>query len=129
MGGAVHELRACGKRPLEPREFIGKLIIVWSTYRIPPGVRHESTMKQVEATQIFDVETVGEIIPQFDRCKLVKSKCNMSAVAEVDFAPVPDVILVQSADFLDRVYKGRWSAANRTDRRYELSRCDACDLF
>jgi hypothetical protein len=31
-------------------------------------------MKQVEATQIFDVETAGEIVSQFDRCKLVKAK-------------------------------------------------------
>jgi hypothetical protein len=45
----------------------------------------------------------------------------MPAVAEVDLASVPDVILFQSADFLDRVYKGRWNAANRTDRRYEVS--------
>ena len=43
--------------------------------------------------------------PQFDRCKQVKAECNMSAVAEVDFAPVPDVILFQSADFLDPVTK------------------------
>jgi hypothetical protein len=86
-------------------------------------------VKEVEAAQIFDVETAGEIVSQLGRCKLVKAKCNMSAVAEVDLASVPDVILFQSADFLDRVYKGRWSAANRTDRRYAISRRDACHLF
>ena len=73
MGGAIHELRACGIRVLEPREFIGKLTIAWPAYRVPPGIRHESTMKQVEAAQIFDVETAGEIVSQFDRCKLVKA--------------------------------------------------------
>ena len=129
MGGAIHELRACSIRLLKAREFIGKLTIAWPAYRVPPGIRHESTMKQVEAAQIFDVETAREIIQQFDRCKLVKAKCNMSTVAEVDFTAVPDVILFQSADFLDRVDKGRWSAANRTDRRYEVSRRDAYDLF
>ena len=59
-------------------------------------------MKEVEAAHIFNVETVGEMVPQFGRCKLVKAECNMSAVSEVDFAPVPDVILFQSVDFLDR---------------------------
>ena len=86
-------------------------------------------MKEVEAAQIFDVETAGEIVSQFDRCRLVKAKCNISTVAEVDLASVPDVILFQSADFLNRVYKGRRSAANRTDRRYAISRRDACHLF
>ena len=85
-------------------------------------------MKEVQAAHIFNVEAAGKMVPQFDRCKLVKVECSMSAVAEVDFAPVPDVILFQSADFLDRVHKGRWHAANRTHRRYEISRCDACDL-
>ena len=93
MGGAIHELRACSIRLLKAREFIGKLTIAWPAYRVPPGIRHESTMKQVEAAQIFDVETAREITQQFDRCKLVKTECNMSAVAEVDFAAVPDVIL------------------------------------
>jgi len=50
-------------------------------------------MKQVKTAQILDVKTAGEIIQQFDRCKLVKAECNMPAVAEVNFAPVPDVIL------------------------------------
>ena len=86
-------------------------------------------MKEVQAAHIFNVETAGEMVPQFDRCKLVKAECNMSTVAEVDFAPVSDVILFQSADFLHRVHKGRWHAANRTHRRYEISRCDACELF
>ena len=129
MGGAIHELRACGICLLEPRDFIGKPTIAWSEHGIPPGIRHESTMKQVETAQIVDVKTAGEIIKQFDRCKLVKAKCDMSAVAEVDFAAVPDVILFQSAGFLDRVDKGRWRAANRTNRRYEVSRRDAYDLF
>ena len=104
MGGAIHELRACGIGLLEPREFIGKLTTARPAYRVPPGIRHESTMKQVKTAQFFDVETAGEIIQQLDRCKLVKAKCNMSAVAEVDFAPVPDVVLFQTADILDRVY-------------------------
>jgi hypothetical protein len=107
-------------RFLQSLQFIGKLTIAWRD-GIPSGIRHESTVKEVEAAQIFDVEMAGEIVSQFDRGELVKAKCNMSAVAEVDLASVPDVILFQSADFLDRVYKGRWRAANRTDRRYEVS--------
>jgi hypothetical protein len=93
MSGAIHELPACGIRLLEPREFFGKLTTAWPAYRVPPGIRHESTMKQVKTAQILDVKTAGEIIQQFDRCKLVKAECNMPAVAEVNFAPVPDVIL------------------------------------
>ncbi len=50
-------------------------------------------MKHVETAQIVDVETAGEIIQQFDGCRLAKAKCNMSAVAEVNFTAVPDVIL------------------------------------
>ena len=103
MGGAIHELRARGIRLLKPLEFIGKLTIAWRRDGVPPGIRRKSTVKQVEASQIFDVETAGEIVSQFDRCKQVKAECNMPAVAEVDFASVPDVILFQSADFLDRI--------------------------
>ena len=107
-------------RLLQPLQFIGKSTIAWRSNGIPPGIRHESTVKEVEAAQIFDVETAGEIVAQFDRCKLVKAECNMPAVAEVDLTSVPDVILFQSTDFLDRIYKSRWSAANRPDRRYEV---------
>jgi len=39
-------------------------------------------MKQVKTAQIFDVKTAGEIIQQFDRCKLVKAECNMPAVTD-----------------------------------------------
>ena len=116
-------------RLLKPLQFNGKLTVAWRRDGIPAGIRHESTVKEVEAAQILDVETAGEIVSQFDRRKLVKAKCNMPAVAEVDLASVPDVILFQSADFLDRVYKGCWSAANGTDRRYAISRRDACQLF
>src|ERR1700756_1883723 len=58
----------------------------------------------------------------------MKAECQASAVAEVDFAVVPGVILLQSADLLDRFYKSGWSAANRTHRRNEISRCDACEF-
>jgi hypothetical protein len=61
MGGAIHELRACGTRLLEPREFLGKLTIAWPAYDVPSAIRHESTMKQVEAAQLFDAETAGEV--------------------------------------------------------------------
>src|SRR5258708_33297504 len=128
MGGAIHELRACGIRLLELLEFIGQLTVARRTYRVPPGIWHEPTVKQVETSQIFDVETSGKMVSQFNRSKQVKAECQMSAVAEVDFTPVPDVILFQSADVLDRFYKGRWSAGNRTHRRYEISRRNACDL-
>ena len=85
-------------------------------------------MKEVETSQIFHVEAPGEMVSQFSRSKQVKAERHTSTVAEIDFAPVPDVILFQSADVLDRFYKGRWSAANRTHRRYEISRRDTCDL-
>jgi hypothetical protein len=70
------------------------LTIAWRRDGIPPAIWHESTVKEVEAAQIFDVETAGEIVLQFGRCKLVKAKCNMSAVAEVDLASVSDVISI-----------------------------------
>ena len=120
MGGAIHELHACGIRLLEPLEF-GKLPLARRTYGVPPRVWHEPTVKQVETSQIFDFETAGEMVSQFDRSKQVEAEGHTSAVAEVDFTPVPDVILLQSADFLDRLYKGRWSAANGTHGRYEIS--------
>jgi hypothetical protein len=85
-------------------------------------------MEQVETSQIFDVETAGEMVSQFDRRKQVKAECDMSAVTEVDFTAVPDVVLFQSADFLHGFDKGRWSAASRTHRRDEMSRRNARDL-
>jgi len=85
-------------------------------------------MKQVKTSQIFDIETAREMISQFDRGKQVKAECQASAVAEVDFAAVPDVILFQASDILDRIDKGCRSASNRTHRRYEMPRRNACDL-
>jgi hypothetical protein len=61
-------------RLLKPLQFIGKLTIARRRDGIPPGIRHESTVKQVEAAQIFDVEIAGEIVSQFDCRKLVKAK-------------------------------------------------------
>ena len=58
----------------------------------------------------------------------MKAECQASAIAEVDFAPVPDVILFQASDILDRIDKGCRSASNRTHRRYEMPRRNACDL-
>ena len=89
-------------------------------YGIPPGVRRKSTMKQVKTSQIFDVETAGEMVSQFDRGKQVKTECQASAVAEVDFAAVPDVVLFQSLDVLDQIDKACRSTSNRTHRRYEM---------
>jgi hypothetical protein len=60
--------------------------------------------------------------------EFMKAECHMSAVAQVDFTPVREVILLQSADHLDRFYEGGWNAANRTHRRFEISRRNACDL-
>ena len=93
MGGAIYELRVCGIRLLEPLEFSGKLTIGQRRYRIPPRIWHESTMKQVETSQILDVETAGKTVSQFDRSKEVKAEYHPSAVAEVDFTAVPDVVL------------------------------------
>jgi len=128
MGCAIHELRARGTRLLKQIEFIGKGAIAQPTYGVPPGVRRKSTMKQVKTSQIFDIETAREMISQFDRGKQVKAECQASAVAEVDFAAVPDVILFQASDILDRIDKGCRSASNRTHRRYEMPRRNACDL-
>ena len=65
-------------------------------------------MKQIEIPQILDVETAGESISQLDRRKLVKAERNTPTIAEVDFTPVPDVILSKSAHVLYRAYEGRW---------------------
>ncbi|MGA2307875.1 MAG: hypothetical protein ABSH29_27355, partial [Acidimicrobiales bacterium] len=62
-------------------------------------------MKQVETSQVFDVEAAREIAPQFGCSKQVKAERYMSAVAELDFAPVRDVILFQLADLLYRVHE------------------------
>src|SRR5260370_17227563 len=85
-------------------------------------------MKQVKTSQIFNVETTRKIISQFDRGKQVKAECQASAVAEVDFAAVPDVILFQASDILDRIVKGCRSASNRTHRRYKMPHRNPSDL-
>ena len=77
-------------------------------------------MKQVKPAQIFDVETARKIVLQFGRSKQM--------IAEVDLAKVLGMVLLQTPDLLDRVYKCRWSAADRTHRRYELSRGNTRDL-
>ena len=41
MGGAIHELRACGIHFLEPQEFIGKPTIERQAFGVPPRVRRE----------------------------------------------------------------------------------------
>ena len=86
-------------------------------------------MKQVKTSQILNVETAGEMVSQFDRGEEVKAECQASTVAKVDFAAVPDVILFQSSDILDRIDKGCRNASNRTYRRYEMPRRNACDLL
>src|SRR6201999_801548 len=113
MGGVIDELGVRRVRLLEPGEFVGEMMIVCPAGSVPSGIRHESTVKQVEAAQIFDVEPSGEIVQQFDRCKLMKAESDVAAVAEVDFAAVPDMILFQPPDIRDRVDKGRRRAANR----------------
>src|SRR5258708_12219418 len=85
-------------------------------------------MKQVKTSQVFDVETTREMISEVDRGKQVKGEGEGSGVAEVDFAAVPDVILFQSPDILDRIDKGCRSASDGTHRRYEMPRRNACDL-
>jgi hypothetical protein len=69
VSGAIHELRACGIRLLKSHEFTSKPIIGWQECRVPSRVRRESTMKQVETSQVFDVEIPREIAPQFGRSK------------------------------------------------------------
>jgi hypothetical protein len=65
---------------------------------------------------------------QFGCSKHVKAECQASAVTEVDFATVSDMILFQSADVLDRIDKTRGRASNRPNCRYEMPRRNACDL-
>jgi hypothetical protein len=71
---------------LEPLEFIGELVDDHSGRRIPPRVRREAIMKQVEAAQILDVDMESEIASPFS-CG-AKVQYNMAGVTELDFAPV-----------------------------------------
>ena len=128
MGGPIHELQDRVIRPLKPIEFIGDMTIMRRRHWIPPSVRHESIVEQVEAPQIFDVEMPSEVASQFDCSKQVKAECHMSTVAKVDFTPVLDVIMFQAADVFYRFDEGRWSAANRPHSGYEMPRRNACDL-
>ena len=128
MGCAIHELRTPGARLLKHIEFVGEGVIARRTLGVPPGVRCKSTMKQIKTSHIFDVETAGEMALQFDCSKHVKTECQASAVTEVDFATVADVVLFQSADIFERIDKARGSAANRPHCRYEMSRRNTCDL-
>ncbi|BAL08471.1 hypothetical protein BJ6T_31960 [Bradyrhizobium japonicum USDA 6] len=128
MGGPIHELQDRVIRPLKPIEFIGDMTIMRRRHWIPPSVRHESIVEQVEAPQIFDVEMPSEVASQFDCSKKVKAEYHMSTVAKVDFTPVLEVIMFQAADVLCRFHEGRWSAANRTHSGHEMPRRNACDL-
>ena len=128
VGGPIDEFGVCGVRQLEPLEFIGKLKVASRACRIPPKVRHEPTMKQVETSQILDIKTIDETAPQFGGCEQVKAECNTSSVAEFELASVPEVILCQFTDLLHRVYEGGWRAADRTYRSDEMSRGNTGDL-
>jgi hypothetical protein len=85
-------------------------------------------VKQVQPAQLFDVEAAREIVQQLERSKQMKAECDLSPITEVDLAKVLSMVLLQTPDLLDRVYKCRWSAANRTYGRYELSRGNTRDL-
>ncbi|WP_244443305.1 hypothetical protein [Bradyrhizobium sp. Ai1a-2] len=128
MGGAIHELGARGMRLLKPVEFIGEMTMVRLRHWIPPRIWHEPAVKQVETSQILDLEIPREKASQFDRCEQVKAERHMPTVAKVDFTVVLDVIMSQAADVLYRFHEGRWRAADRTHGRYEMSRRHARDL-
>jgi hypothetical protein len=85
-------------------------------------------VKQVKTSQILNVETAGEMVSQFERGKEVKAECQVSTLAKVDFAAVPDVVLLKPPDILDRVDESCRSASNRTHRRYKIPRRNASDL-
>ena len=50
MGRVIHELRTLGARLLKHLEFVGEGAIAWRTFGVPPGVRREPTMKQIETS-------------------------------------------------------------------------------
>ena len=62
-------------------------------------------MKQVEATQILDVEMLSEIAPQFGCGVEVKAELDMAPITELDFATVSAIIVLETARFLDRIYE------------------------
>jgi hypothetical protein len=52
-------------------------------------------MKQVETSQILDVETAGEIVLQFDCSKPVKAERNAPTIAETGHLPIPRLRLTR----------------------------------
>src|SRR5580704_1150795 len=50
MGCAIHELRTPGARLRKHFELVGERVIGWRTFRVPPGVRRKSTMKQIKTS-------------------------------------------------------------------------------
>src|SRR3984893_15064251 len=59
-------------------------------------------MKQVEASQILYVEMISEIASQFGCGEEVKAQYNLTAVTELDFAPVSAIIVFEMTRFLKR---------------------------
>jgi hypothetical protein len=88
VGGAFHEAGACSIGLLQSLEFITELTVDRQPCGVPPRVRREAIMKQVEAAQILDVEMVKKVAPQFGCGEEVKAQLNMAAVTELDFTPV-----------------------------------------
>ena len=58
-------------------------------------------MKQVKPPHILDIEIVREIATQLARGKEMEAEGNLPSAAQLDLAPVLDVILFELADILD----------------------------
>jgi hypothetical protein len=88
--------------------------------RVPTRVGREAIMKQVEATQILDVEMLSEIASQFGCGDEMKAELDMAPITELDFATVSAIIVLETARFLNRIYGDGGSAAHRPHCGYEV---------
>jgi hypothetical protein len=64
-------------------------------------------MKQVEAAQILNDETVGEAISQFECTEEVKPHSKAATVIELDLALVLGVIVLEMTRLLNRINEDR----------------------
>jgi hypothetical protein len=112
MSCAFHEMGFPRERLLQLREVTRELLVDLKGRRIPPTIRDEPVMVDVEATEVFDVEMGSEVIPEVAGGKQAKGQCNTTPAAEFDLAAVQTVIQAKMTRLLNRINEDRWRAVD-----------------
>src|ERR1700727_2205608 len=121
MNRTFHETEGLRVSVLQPCEVITERVIDGHQHRIPSRVRCEPAVKQIEAAQILDDETIGEAISQFKCTEEVKPHSEATTVIQLDLALVPGVIMFEVTRFLNRIDEDRRRTADRAHGGDEMS--------